>query len=363
MINTVPTERNGITNVICNLIEGMPINGINFDLVSINEPNDEYKNLFKKHHGRIYVIHNRLHNPIGYYRKLKELIKKRKYDIVHVHGNSHIMAIEMLAAKNAGCKVRIAHSHNTTCKFKMLNNLLSPLFFATCNERLACSMDAGKWLYGNRPFEIIKNGIDVEKFSFNQSNREKIRKSLFVQNDEILVGHVGIFNDFKNQDFVVKVFSEFVKSEKAKLIFIGDGERKKIIEKQVYALGLDKNVFFVGNIPNVNEYLSAIDVIVMPSYHEGLPLTLIEEQANGLSCVVSDKITREANISGNVKYIPLSNEKQFLEEIQKSVNLNQKSREVKSQNAIQQINKNGYNTKTESILLNSLYIEMLNYEE
>lgn len=358
MINTVPTERNGITNVICNLVSKMPVEDVSFDLVAINEPNNEYKTLFKQHHGDVYVIPNRLHNPIAYYKKLTKLIEKRKYDVVHVHGNSHIMAIEMLAAKNAGCKVRIAHSHNTTCKFKGLNRLLSPLFFATCNGRLACGEDAGKWLYGNRPYKIIKNGIDVEKFRFNQSNRNKIRKKLSVQDDEILIGHVGVFNDFKNQDFVVKVFNEFQKNHKTKLIFIGDGERKQIIEKQVYDLGLEKTVIFTGSVPNVNEYLSAIDVIVMPSFHEGLPLTLIEEQANGLSCVVSDEITKDADLTGTVRYKSLTDPmKVWLSTIEKVIN--NINRTEKSTDSINKIVDQGYSCETEANKVKDLYLEML----
>lgn len=354
VINTVPTERNGITNVICNLVDKMPTEDIRIDLVSMNHPENEYVDLFHKHHGIIYTIPNRLKNPMSYFNRLIGLIRKNHYDIVHVHGNSHIMAIELFAAQLSGCKIRVAHSHNTTCKYKTFHNLLTPLFFATCTFRLACGKDAGKWLYGNRRFLVINNGIDTDKYKYDEEKRKEVRKEIDVDTDTILVGHVGSFNDFKNQDFLVKVFEKIHENTKAKLIFIGDGERRGIVESEVNRAGLTDSVIFKGSIPNVEKYLSAIDAIVMPSWNEGLPLTLIEEQANGLKCIVSDNVTAEANLTGNISYLSLDdNLMKWTKAVTDAVT--DFDRESNSEYACKKIREMGYDSTREAKKLYNFY--------
>ena len=271
MINTVPMERNGITNVICNIIENIDHGDIIIDCVAINSPDSRYKNLLEIYGGEIYVIPNRLSKPHIYVKKLAELIRQNKYDAVHAHGNSHTLALEMMAAKMAGCPFRIAHSHNTTCKYKFVDKIMTPLFELLCTDRIACGIEAGKWLFGKKEFWVLNNGIDIEKFRFNHEARESIRRNYHIDDDTLLIGHVGEFNDFKNQEFLVSIFAEIIKKRKACLLLVGIGPRQEIIRNKVNELEINKNVIFVGVVDNVNDYLSAIDIIVMPSLHEGLP--------------------------------------------------------------------------------------------
>ena len=164
VINTVPTDKNGITNVIFNYLKAMG-NDVAFDYVAINNPDAFYVNFLEEKGAALYSLKRR--NVLGYIGSLCKIIKKNKYDAIHVHGNSHTVVLELLAAKLAGCKVRIIHAHSTGCNSVALHKLLAGLFDCLCTDRLACGESAGKFMFGLKPFEIINNGVDVEKFSFD----------------------------------------------------------------------------------------------------------------------------------------------------------------------------------------------------
>lgn len=305
-INTVSTEKNGITNVIFNLYGAMDKQNIIVDYVSINKPDALYQEKVNAFGGSIFVIPRSMHRPFFYFLKLCKVIRHGKYDIVHAHGNSATLALEMLAAKLSGCQIRIAHSHNTTCKSRTVNRLLMPIFQHCCTHRLACGTAAGKWLFGKHDFKIMCNGVDTERFSFSKEKRTLVREALKVSDREIVIGHVGAFNEAKNQMFLVKILYEISQENKEyRLLLIGDGELRQLVEEKVLQLGLSDKVFFVGAIDPVSDFLSACDLIVMPSLYEGLPLSLIEEQTNGLHCIVSNRITREVDKTGNLAFLSL----------------------------------------------------------
>lgn len=353
VINTVPTDKNGITNVIFNYLNAID-DDISIDYVAINTPDNNYKNILEKRGATLYSLNRR--NVLGYISSLAKIIKKKKYDAVHIHGNSHTMVLELLAARLGGCKVRITHSHNTTCNSLALHKLLTPLFNSLYTYGLACGKEAGIWQYGNRPFKIINNGVDTNSFAFNSDVRIKIRQKLGLTDDQILIGNVGHFwGKVKNQSFLVDVFTELVKRDNNYyLVLIGDGAMRPEIEKKVDSLGLKDKVTFTGNINNVSDYLNAIDIIVMPSLFEGLPLTLVEQQANGLQCIVSNTITKEADKTGNLRFISLN--APISEWVQAIENCNCKQgREQRSQNAVDDIAKAGYSIQTETKNLVGFY--------
>jgi glycosyltransferase involved in cell wall biosynthesis len=254
----------------------------------------------------LFEIPFRKSNTIRYLRKLTQIIKTEKYDIVHAHGNSCTLAIELLAAKMGGCKVRIAHSHNTTCEHMRVHKLLRPIFEIACKGRFACGEEAGKWLFHRKPFTIIRNGIDLGMYERNEEIRSNTRTKLGVLDHEILLGHVGLFNYQKNHEFLIDVLEDLCKQEdKFKLVCIGEGENKNNIEAMVKRKGLEDEISFTGNVGNVSDYLQAMDCFLLPSRYEGLPYVLIEAQAAGLQCFVSDKVSKEANVSQNIGFIPL----------------------------------------------------------
>lgn len=354
IINTVPTSRSGITNVIFNYFTSIRRNNIIMDYSSLNNPENYYSDIVEKAGGKVFVLPSRTKNIFSYSYRLFQLIKQEKYDIVHIHGNSHTVSIELGAASMAGCRIRMVHAHTTTCKYAMAHKLLSPIFNFLCTHRLACGKAAGHFMFGNRPFVVVNNGVDTEKFAFCLDKRADLRKDLG-WGDNRVIGHVGYFKEVKNQNFIVDIFNElYIHDNKYRLILIGDGPLRGQVEKKVLDLGLSDFVRFTGNINNVNEYLNAIDLIVMPSLFEGLPLSLIEQQANGLQCVVSDTVTKEVDKTGNLLFLQLSlTAKEWANKI---VSFHDKlSRDERSKRAIESICKSGYSIQVEAGKLENYY--------
>ena len=356
LINTVPTEKNGITNVIFNYLRNIDRKEMTFDYLSINEPETSYRDEVEKYGGRMFVLPRLEMGVLSYWNALRKLINRNGYDAVHVHGNSHTLVLELSAARAAGCKVRIVHSHNTTSLNPLLHKILFPEFNLLYTHALACGEDAGRWMFGFRSYMVINNGVDTRKFSFDKEKRKSIRQQLFISDEKILIGNVGHFyGKVKNQSFVVSVFNELLKkSNRYKLCLIGDGPQRKDVERQVGEYGLSDKVIFTGNINNVDEYLCAIDLIVMPSLYEGLPLTLIEQQACGLHCVVADTITKEADKTGNLKFLslelPVKEWANCIEKNEWGID-----REKISKEAIEKITEAGYNITVEADKMRKVY--------
>ena len=365
---TVPTDKSGIPNVIFNLLSHLPTGSVKLGYVSINDPSEYHREVLKSIGAELYVIPRKMSHPIRYIMKLARV--SRNYDIIHIHGNSATMVLEMIAAKLGGVRTRIAHAHSTKCTQKIIDRLARPIFYALCNGRMACGVEAGKWLFGNRDFKIVKNGINVDKFRFSLEKRVTIRKRLDLSeetdplsgNNITIIGHIGNFVEAKNHHYLIKIFDEYHKSHPdSKLLLLGAGPLMNGVKDTVNNLGLNDSVIFAGSVDNPQDYMNAMDVIAMPSLYEGFPLTLIEEQANGLPIVAADTITSDANISGNISYCSISEEcleswKKMLED-----GLGSKmSRNERSKMAIIQIRKNGYDMSSVAIALLEYYHTLFN---
>lgn len=353
IINTNVFCRDGISNVIQNLYRAMDKQGLHIDLMAINKPGEAVEQLFQEHGGRVFVIHRSMRNPLRYLFALRKCILQGGYDLVHIHGNSATMALEMVAAWLAGCKVRIAHSHNTTCKFMTAHRLLKPIFGALCTHRLACGIDAGNWLYGKRKFTVVNNGIDTARYGFTEEGRRQLRQQYGIEDDQIVLGHVGVFNEAKNQRFLLEILAEL--DERYKLLLVGDGKLRPAVESRAADLGVAERVIFAGLTDRVPDYLSAFDCIVMPSLHEGLPLALVEQQTNGLQCVVSDTITRETDKTGNLSFLPLDAGAKFWAEEIVKLQLPE-DRIAASKAATEKIKNCGYDIHDEAAKLKEFYI-------
>ena len=359
LINTVPTEPNGITNVIFNYQSHVNASKITFDYVSINRPSPKYVNLIEEKNGVVFIVERSAKRIFRYIIQLKDIIKKNKYDIVHIHTNSHTVVLELLAAKWGRCPVRIVHVHNTTCNSVLLHKLLTPLFNVLYTHALACGEDAGRWMFGDRPFKVLHNGVDVEKYAFNNEKRIKVRNELNVEFGDVLLTHVGAFNEQKNHVFLIEIFKELSKrSPKYRLLLIGDGYLRPTIEENIEEYGLRNRVVFTGNIDNVSDYLNGADFIIMPSLYEGLPLTLIEQQANGLKCVVSDTITEEADLTNTMTFISLDSSICDWGDIIERISL-PVSRENQSRDNIKMIKEKGYSIQNEAIVLEKYYTDAI----
>lgn len=296
----------GIYSCIASYISNIKDENINFSVLAVNHPSDEVKEKVKALNVELFIIPYRKSNILKYISGLKKLIKEKHIDIVHIHGSSSIMVIELIAASLAGCKVRIAHSHNTTCTNKKANSLLRPFFNLLYTDAFACGNDAGKWLFGKKPFRLIPNGRDVSLYSYSENTRKKLRQELEIPDNCIAVGHVGRFNPQKNHDFLIDVFEKLNQKNHDTMLFLfGDGTLQNQIKEKVKEKKLESHVKFMGVRENVNEYLSAMDVMLLPSLHEGLPLVLLEWQMCGLPVLVSDTVTTECIINDDVFRLPI----------------------------------------------------------
>lgn len=306
LISTVGLKYDGITSVMLSNLEAMDRSGFEFFIAETLVSEDTIKEKFKLLGCKIVKFSNRKKHPFLYFWELFKFIKKNNIDVVHANGNSATLAIEMLAAKFGNCPNRIAHSHNTKADYAKLDKILRPFFNISYTQAVACSNDAGKWLFKDKPFIIVNNGRDISKYSFNNFKRRQMREKLNGSN-RLFIGHVGGFVPQKNHEFLLHVYKELYSLRKDAIFYIiGDGYLKEQIQNLVDRLGIKDRVVFTGNINNVQDYLQAMDVMVMPSLFEGLPLAAIEWQLNGLPVVMSDTITEDCIISDKVESLSLS---------------------------------------------------------
>lgn len=247
-------------------------------------------------------------NPMQYRHDLEEVMSKG-YDVIHINKNSAANIVPFVIAKKCTGAAVVAHSHNTNPSVGKISELMHYLhrdrLYELSDVHLACSDAAGKWLYGNRDFEFIPNGIDVVKFRFDERIRTEYRQKLGLDDAFTLI-NVGRFFPQKNQLRLVDIFSEVVKKRPdSKLILVGSGDLEDEIRKRVSKYSLQDKVIFTGNRKDVNALLMAADCFVMTSVYEGLPLSLIEAQASGLSVFITENIPGEAFITDDVHSISL----------------------------------------------------------
>lgn len=307
------------------------------------------------------------HNYLRYRMFWQRFFQENQFDILY-YNTCDIVSIDMLIfAKSAGIPIRIIHSHNTGIQQEIGQKM--SLFHRLSEQHnrkvldhyathfFACSLAAGEWMFGSRPFTVIRNGINTENFAFSKEKRKKIRNLMNLSN-ETLVGIIGRLSPQKNPLFAVKILSSlFSRDPSAKAVFLGEGELRQDTEAAVQQEEISDNVFFMGAVDNVNEWMSAIDVLLMPSLFEGLPFVLVEAQASGLPCVVSSSVTKEANLTGLVQFVDLNaNPDIWAEKIVKA-SLSPRS------GTEQQIRLSGYSVKDTAQTIQNIFEEALHKNE
>ena len=350
LVNTVPLEANGISTFIINSAKLLSERANQVSILASNDVDEIIKKDLTKNGIDLKIIRNRKSNPIKYFYFLKKYLRKENFDIIHVNGNSTTMSIELFAAKLAKIKGRIAHSHNTTTDHPFVNALLRPLFEYSINGRLACNVSAGKWLFKNKAFKVIPNGIDLSAYDFNLNTRQKYRNKLKIKDNEILLGHVGSFNYQKNQIFLVKLLDRLPINYK--LVLIGNGSEYKNVKNKADSFGLNDKVIFTNVVDNVQDYLNAIDVFLLPSNFEGQPFVIIEALANGLPCIISNKVSKEIDVTKNSSFLPLQLQK-LSKKIQKAEKIDREEQSLINQNGLK---KAGYDINQIGQVLEKYYM-------
>lgn len=224
-----------------------------------------------------------------------------EYDIVHCQMPNSAFCV-LRDAKHAGVKHRILHSHlnNSSDQFlhRLRNAPLNAIGKMYATDRLACSEDAGKFLFGSEPFTVIRNGIPIEQFAYDAGINSELRAEYGISMDAPVIGCVGRMVKQKNYPFAVKVFAQFLrKRPDTKLVFIGDGTDRAELEQSIHDEGVTSSVLLLGVREDINRLYSMLDVFFMPSLYEGLPVSCVEAQASGLPCVYSTDVPHESDIT------------------------------------------------------------------
>lgn len=346
----------GVEQVILNYYRHIDRNEVQFDFVLHNGALKSYVDNIESLGGKVYKITPYKSNPVKTVLEMYKIIKGN-YKIVHSNINA-LSVFPLFAAYLAGVPVRILHNHSTDTKAEPLRtfvkHLLRPFARLFANEYWACSKLAGEWMYGKQAVAdgkvtIINNAIDLKQFAFDEAKRNKLRKELGLQ-DCFVIGHVGRFMKQKNHDFLVDIFAEVAKKQdNAKLLLIGDGPLREQIENKVKTLGLNEKVIFTGVRSDVADLYNAMDVFVLPSFYEGLPVVGVEVQANGLPFLCSSNVTREILISDRIELLKLEDGlKTWAEKILAYVN---KKRIIASKD----ISKSGFDIEVEAKKLGERY--------
>ena len=298
----------------------------------------------------------------NYIKDLYTIMKNNKYDLVHCNILSCANLLPIFIASVLGVKI-IVHSHNSSSPISRLNmksfirnllHLINKQILKTIKcYRLSCSETAAIYMFGRKKYTLLNNAVDVDRFAFNTSLREKVRKELNIDNDTLLIGQVGRFEYQKNHEFSLKLFSEYLKvNSKAKLLFIGKGTLLEKCKRLATELHIENDVIFYGFSPNVNEFLSAFDIFLFPSHFEGLSVAGIEAQCAGLPIIASDTISREMEITDLVFWCSL------FSPIEVWIKCIELARKKVRKDYSNEITKNKYNIRIEAEKLRNIYKEV-----
>ena len=304
----------GVETLLVNILKCIDNEQTHFDFVIHHPELNDYYELVTSRGSKIYICPDyKLYNHFQYKKWWKEFFKEHKeYNIVHGHATS-TASIYLNIAKQYGIKT-ISHMHSDSygsgfAAFIKKQNGKSIYKYA--DLLLGCSKEANEFLYGSKLSNsdkcvVLKNGIDIEKNAFNIKARSTIRSKYNIDEDTFVIGTIGRLTELKNPFFIIKIIKEITDLKKdLRFIWVGDGELKQEVEKEIVSLGLNNIFILVGSVQNPSDYLSSMDCFLFPSIKEGLGMALIEAQANGLECFVSNTISNEAVLTPLVHKISL----------------------------------------------------------
>lgn len=354
----------GVEAVVMNYYRHINHEKIQFDFIcdadSTNIPYEEIEKLG----GKVILIPP-YQKVFKYHKELKKVLKDGNYKIVHSHINT-LSVFSLWAAKSAGVPIRIAHSHSTTNKKEKKKNLLKQVLrpfskiFAT--DYMCCSELAGRWLFGAKEYEkdnvyLLNNAIDLDKFKYDENIRKEKRQELGIDDDTIVIGHIGRFVEQKNHRFLIDIFNELHKKEKNSiLLLVGQGPLIEEMKEKVNKLNMNDCVKFLGQRNDANELYQSFDVFILPSLYEGLPVVGVEAQASGLLCVLSDDMTKETKVLDSTVFMSLDNTaSEWSENILNSLN------KYKRHNTKEEVSKYGFNIEQEAKKLETKYETMIDF--
>ena len=349
-------NRGGLETMLMNYYRQMDRSQIQFDFLTHREYDGDYGEEIRQMGGILY--HMPVLNPfsLSYRKQLGRFFDTHpEYRIIHVHQDC-LSGVILHVAKEHGVPIRIAHSHgsNQIKDIKYPIKLMFRHFIAKYATRLmACGEEVGRWMFCGASFEVLSNAIPAASYIFNAETKRAQREKWNILPDELLVGHVGSFTVPKNHPYLLDIFNEIQKQNPAKLMIVGEGNLRPEIEEKIRYLGLADKVILTGLRSDVSDLLQAMDVFVFPSLYEGLPVTLIETQASGLPCLISDKVPIECKMTETVKQISLSNSPEIWAE--RAI----EAAKTPRKNTYEEIKAAGYDIVENAKRLQKMYEEMM----
>lgn len=335
------------------------------DFLFYGKTGDKYVMMLEENNDRVFVIPHYNESPLRGVFEIRKIVLKNKYDIVYSNLNT-LSIFPLLGAKLGGAKVRIAENHATAnFKYERKRTIIKYIFrpsitwFAT--DLVAPSKHAGEWAFGRKKFSVIKNAIELRNYDINESERTEIRKK-YGWNDSVVLGHIGRLTKTKNHHFLLEIFVEFVKKHRnAQLVIVGEGELESELKQRVNEMGISSLVHFMGFVEDIPRIFSAIDIVLLPSFYEGLGMVAIEAQAAGTYCICSDNVPSETNITDLIKYVSLE------DGIQKWINVIEHSlvnKEYRNENTrIKKLKEAGYDIEIEVKRIEQFFKDKKNSEK
>lgn len=305
-------DNGGIENIVFNYYSGIDKSKVNFDFYINENSQSNLINELKRMGANVYFCPS-YYNIYKYYKYLRKMFKKKNYSIIHSHLGT-MSNSALFPAWKSGIAIRICHNHSTA-SFRdggktLLKYILKPFASKYANEYFACGDKAAKWMYKEKHYKkgvyIMYNAIDFDKYKYNLENRRIIRNELGIENDTVLIGHIGRLTKAKNHDFLLKVFKAYNnKNHNSKLVLVGNGELKNKIIKLIDQYNLNENVILTGVRSDVDKIYSALDIFCLPSFYEGMPVVAVESMVNKLPLLCSSCVTNEVLEFSNVKMLTL----------------------------------------------------------
>lgn len=300
----------GIESFVINLYKNINKDIIQFDFLIETKMDLSLKEKILAMGGQVYEI-NSIKNIVPYIKEIYHILKENQYKIIHCH-SIQTRPIVSIIAKILHIPIRIVHSHSRQFNNKkhiLLRKMMQNIAIKCSNHFMACSQEAADFLFKkDTKVKILYNGIEINKFIYQEKQREKIRKELKIKDDETLLIQIGRMTYLKNQQFTLKIMNLLKKSNQYKLLLIGNGEDEENLKQMTHNLQLKNIVIFLGYKKDIEAYLSASDIFLFPSLSEGLGISLIEAQVNGIPCICSKYIPKEVKQNQNVIYLSLEEE-------------------------------------------------------
>lgn len=310
--------------------------------------------------GKVYHGYFKVEHPFKNLWAIYKTVRQGGYKKVFVFSQHPIVFLNLLVATLGGAKVRVVRSTNSACGGKastILASVCRPLMNSLVTKAVAPSKEAAEWLFGRRKVKkgkvaILKNGLDLKEYYYSEELCTKVKQELGYGKDDFVVGHVGRFNQQKNHLFLIDTFAAIYKKyPKAKLMLLGKGETMPEVKKRVEDYGLTDCVAFMGVRSDVSRCLHAMDVFVFPSLYEGLPNVIVEAQATGVPCMLSDTISKEVAFTKLVRFESLqTNPDDWAEKTLSFV------KEQPKYDTHKEVEANGYSISSTVEFLESLFI-------